>query len=148
MRGALQPARGDRRARPHAARVPAVPVARGGAGTLAVLRQNGPEKLAPVFERLRDTLRAALDAATPPGDLRDLTRQMREAVVEAKVAVMEARDAVARTERDLAQERQRLADPEPRGAGAGRAAGARAGGGGRVGGARAEGRAGGGGRRV
>src|SRR5207237_1271641 len=110
MRGALQPARGDRRARPHAARVPAVPVARGGAGTLAVLRQNGPEKLAPVFERLRDTLRAALDAATPPGDLRDLTRQMREAVVEAKVAVREARDAVARTERDLAQERQRLAD--------------------------------------
>ena len=68
-----------------------------------------------MFERLRDTLRAALDAATPPGDLRDLTRQMREAVVEAKVAVMEARDAVARTERDLAQERQRLADAERRG---------------------------------
>ena len=68
-----------------------------------------------MFERLRDALRAALDAATPPGDLRDLTRQMREAVVEAKLAVGETREAVARTERDLTQERQRLADAERRG---------------------------------
>jgi len=68
-----------------------------------------------VFERLRDALRAALDAATPPGDLRDLARQMREAVVEAKVAVGETREAVARCERDLTQERQRLADAERRG---------------------------------
>jgi len=68
-----------------------------------------------VFERLRDRLRAALDAATPPGDLRDLARQMREAVVEAKLAVSETREAVARCERDLAQERQRLADAERRG---------------------------------
>ncbi len=68
-----------------------------------------------MFERLRDALRAALDAATPPGDLRDLARQMREAVVEAKVAVGETREAVARCERDLTQERQRLADAERRG---------------------------------
>jgi len=68
-----------------------------------------------VFERLRDALRAALDAATPPGDLRDLARQMREAVVEAKLAVGETREAVARCERDLTQERQRLADAERRG---------------------------------
>ncbi|HZH79976.1 MAG TPA: hypothetical protein VFD68_01650 [Gemmatimonadales bacterium] len=68
-----------------------------------------------MFERLRHALGAALDAATPPGDLRDLTRQMREAVVEAKVAVQETRDAVARTEGELAQERQRLADAERRG---------------------------------
>ncbi len=68
-----------------------------------------------MFERLRDALRAALDAATPPGDLRDLTHQMREAVVEAKVAVQETREAVARTERELAAERQRLADAERRG---------------------------------
>jgi len=68
-----------------------------------------------VFERLRDALRAALDAATPPGDLRDLARQMREAVVEAKLAVGETRAAVARCEQDLAQERQRLADAERRG---------------------------------
>lgn len=68
-----------------------------------------------MFERLREALRAALDAATPPGDLRDLARQMREAVIEAKVTVAETRDAVARTERELAQERQRLADAERRG---------------------------------
>ena len=68
-----------------------------------------------MFERLRDALRAALDAATPPGDLRDLARQMREAVVEAKLAVGETREAVARTDRDLTQERQRLADAERRG---------------------------------
>lgn len=68
-----------------------------------------------MFERLRDALRAALDAATPPGDLRDLARQMREAVVEGKVAVEETRGAVARAEGELAQERQRLADAERRG---------------------------------
>src|SRR2546430_1220966 len=58
---------------------------------------------------------AALDAATPPGDLRDLTRQMREAVVEAKLAVEDTRAALARAERDLADERRRLADAERRG---------------------------------
>ena len=68
-----------------------------------------------MFERLRDAFRAALDAATPPGDLRDLARQMREAVVEAKVAVQEMREALTRTERELAVERQRLADAERRG---------------------------------
>jgi len=67
-----------------------------------------------VFERLRDALRAALAAATPPGDLRDLTRQMREAVIDAKVAVQEIREAVARTEARLAAERQALADAERR----------------------------------
>src|SRR6266852_1860648 len=68
-----------------------------------------------MFERLRDALRVALEAATPPGDLRDLARQMREAVVEAKLAVADTRDAVARTEREVAAERQRLADAERRG---------------------------------
>jgi len=68
-----------------------------------------------VFERLRDALRAALDAATPPGNLRDLTRQMQEAVVDAKVAVEEIRAAVTRTDAELAAERQRLADAERRG---------------------------------
>ncbi|MGH7568383.1 MAG: hypothetical protein ACREL9_05320 [Gemmatimonadales bacterium] len=68
-----------------------------------------------MFERLRDALRAALDAATPPGDLRDLARQMREAVVEAKVAVQELRGAVGRTDAELAVERLRLADAERRG---------------------------------
>src|SRR5213076_3351123 len=113
---ALQPARGDRGARPQAARLPQVQVARGGAGVHGVLREDGSEKLArPVFERLRDALRAALDAATPPGNLRDLARQMREAVVEAKVSVQETRAAVTRAEGELAVERQRLADAERRG---------------------------------
>jgi hypothetical protein len=68
-----------------------------------------------VFERLRDALRAALDAATPPGDLRDLARQMREAVVDAKVAVQDLRTALTRTDLELTAERQRLADAERRG---------------------------------
>lgn len=68
-----------------------------------------------MFERLRDAFRAALAAATPPGDLRDLARQMREAVVSAKVAVQEMRDALVRSEGELTLERQRLADAERRG---------------------------------
>ncbi|MGH7531099.1 MAG: hypothetical protein ACREMN_12005 [Gemmatimonadales bacterium] len=68
-----------------------------------------------MFERLRDAFRAALAAATPPTDLRQLARQMREAVVEAKVAVQEIREAVARTEGELTLERRRLADAERRG---------------------------------
>jgi len=68
-----------------------------------------------VFERLRDALHAALAAATPPGDLRDLARQMREAVVDAKVAVRELEDALARADGELAAERRRLADAERRG---------------------------------
>lgn len=68
-----------------------------------------------MFERLRNALQAALAAATPPGDLRDLARQMREAVVDAKVAVQEMRSALARTEVELGLERQRLADAERRG---------------------------------
>ena len=68
-----------------------------------------------MFERLRDALRAALAAATPPGELGDLARQMREAVVDAKVAVQEMRSALARTEVELGAERQRLADAERRG---------------------------------
>ena len=68
-----------------------------------------------MFERLRDALRAALDAATPPADLRDLAGQMREAVVDARVAVREVRDALQRTEVELTAERQRLADAERRG---------------------------------
>jgi hypothetical protein len=68
-----------------------------------------------MFERLRDAVRAALDAATPPADLRDLARQMREAVIEAKVAVRDMRDALTRTQAELARERQQLVDAERRG---------------------------------
>jgi hypothetical protein len=68
-----------------------------------------------LFDRLRDAFRAALEAATPPGDLRDLARQMREAVTAAKVAVQEMREAATRTDGELTLERQRLADAERRG---------------------------------
>ncbi len=68
-----------------------------------------------MFERLRDALRAALAAATPPGDLRELAHQMREAVVDAKVAVQEMRAALVRSKAELGAERQRLADAERRG---------------------------------
>src|SRR6266571_4547747 len=40
---------------------------------------------------------------------------MREAVVEAKLAVRDGREALARTQRELGEERQRLADAERRG---------------------------------
>lgn len=68
-----------------------------------------------MFERLREAVRAALEAATPPGNLRELARQMREAVVDAKVAVQEMRAALARTEIEVKVEAQRLADAERRG---------------------------------
>lgn len=68
-----------------------------------------------MFERLRDAVRAALEAATPPGNLRELAHQMREAVVDAKVAVQEMRAALARTEIELRVEAQRLSDAERRG---------------------------------
>jgi hypothetical protein len=92
--------------------------ARGGARLLPVFRQDSSQELSEattLFERLRDAFRAALDAATPPGDLRDLARQMREAVIEAKVAVQEMREALVRTQGELTLERQRLADAERRG---------------------------------
>jgi len=94
-------------------------IALGRTRALPLLRENHPQELSEekgeaLFERLRDAFRAALDAASTP-DLRSLTRQMREAVVDAKVAVQEVQEAVARTERELGAERQRLADAERRG---------------------------------
>jgi hypothetical protein len=68
-----------------------------------------------LFDRLRAALRAALDAATPAGDVRDLARQMREAVVEARAAVQQMRETLERSDRELVVERQRLADAERRG---------------------------------
>jgi len=95
-------------------------IALGRTRALPLLRENHPQELSEekgeaLFERLRDAFRAALDAAAGPADLRVLARQMREAVVDAKVAVAEIQEAVARTDRELAVERQRLADAERRG---------------------------------
>jgi len=74
-----------------------------------------------MFDRLRDAFRAALDAAASPGTaagdavLRALVGRMREAVVEAATAVQELRASLGDSERELAAERQRLADAERRG---------------------------------
>lgn len=68
-----------------------------------------------MFDRLRAALRAALDAATPPPNVRDLVREMREAVIEMKVAVVGLRETVARSAEALDAERRRLADAERRG---------------------------------
>ncbi|HUL48733.1 MAG TPA: hypothetical protein VLT79_01825 [Gemmatimonadales bacterium] len=70
-----------------------------------------------MFDRLRNALRAALDAATPAQDrdLRDLVRQMREALIEAKASVEEMRTALTHVEAELVAERRQLADAERRG---------------------------------
>jgi len=68
-----------------------------------------------VFERLRAAINAALEAATPPPDIRDLAGQMRQAVIEMKVAVGRMREGLASTEQQLAAERRQLDDAERRG---------------------------------
>ena len=68
-----------------------------------------------MFERLRAAIDAALAAATPPADLRQLTGQMREAVVELKAGIGKMRDDLARSERQLDVERRSRDDAERRG---------------------------------
>jgi hypothetical protein len=68
-----------------------------------------------VFERLRAAVNAALDAAMPPPDWRDLQGQMRRAAVDGRAALLQLHEALARTERELAVERQQLADAQRRG---------------------------------
>jgi hypothetical protein len=62
-----------------------------------------------MFERLRAALDAALSAATPPPDLREMAGQMQDAVIQAKAGVLEMREALEATERELALERQEIA---------------------------------------
>ncbi len=61
-----------------------------------------------MFERLRAALQAALEAATPPPDLREIAGQMQEAVIQAKAGVGAMRDALAQAERELAHARQEV----------------------------------------
>ena len=68
-----------------------------------------------MFERLRAAINAAIDAATPPPDARELVSAMREAVIEARAAIEGLRDGVEQTERRLAAERKQLEDAERRG---------------------------------
>ena len=62
----------------------------------------------PMFERLRSALEAALSAATPPPDLREMAGQMQEAVILAKASVLAMREALEASERELGRERQEI----------------------------------------
>jgi hypothetical protein len=67
-----------------------------------------------VFERLREAIQAALDAAAA-GEEGAVTSQMREAVIEARTSIDQMQDAVAETARRVEHERSQLADAERRG---------------------------------
>jgi hypothetical protein len=69
-----------------------------------------------VFERLRQAVNAALDAATPPPDWRDLRDQLHRAAVEGRATLMQLRDALQKTERELNAERGQLEAAQRRGA--------------------------------
>jgi hypothetical protein len=66
-------------------------------------------------QRLRDAINAALDAATPGMDGRELVSGMRDAVIEARAGLEAMRQGVAQTEKRLAVERKSLQDAERRG---------------------------------
>jgi uncharacterized coiled-coil protein SlyX len=68
-----------------------------------------------VFERLRAAVNAALDAATPPPDWRDLRNELHRAAVDGRAALLQLRDALAKAERELASERRQLEDAQRRG---------------------------------
>ena len=68
-----------------------------------------------MFEKLRETIEAILDAATPAGDARDVVARMHDAVIEARTSLMEMSDQLSDTERRLVKERQKLEDAERRG---------------------------------
>lgn len=68
-----------------------------------------------MFERLRAAVNAALDAATPPPDWRDLRNELHRAAVDGRAALLQLRDALAKAERELASERRQLEDAQRRG---------------------------------
>lgn len=67
-----------------------------------------------MFERLRDAIEAALNAAAS-GDPGSVVSQMREAVIDARTSLAQMREGVAETERRVTHERGQLADAERRG---------------------------------
>lgn len=90
-----------------------VQVEEGDSGLSLILCKDGEEEL--MFERLKDAINAALDAATGPPDAREKVSRMRDAVIEARAALEAMRQGVAKSEQQLAAERQHLADAERRG---------------------------------
>jgi ABC-type phosphate transport system auxiliary subunit len=88
-------------------------VTQGETGSDAVLCQDYQEEL--MFERLRDAINAALDAATGPPDSREVLSGMRDAVIEARAALEGMKQGVVKTEQRLILERRQLEDAERRG---------------------------------
>jgi len=88
-------------------------VTQGETGSGAVLCQDYQEEL--MFERLRDAINAALDAATGPPDSREVLSGMRDAVIEARAALEGMKQGVVKTEQRLTLERRQLEDAERRG---------------------------------
>ena len=68
-----------------------------------------------MFERLRAAINAALDAATPPPDLGQLSGQMRQAVVELRSAVIKMRQDYLATQQQIVAEKAAREDAERRG---------------------------------
>ena len=68
-----------------------------------------------MFERLKEAINAALDAATGPPDSREILSGMRDAVIEARAALEAMKQGIDKTEKRLAVERKQLADAERRG---------------------------------
>lgn len=68
-----------------------------------------------MFERLRDAINAAIDAATPESDGREMVAGMRAAVIEARAGLGAMRQGVEDTEKRLVVERKRMQDAERRG---------------------------------
>ena len=68
-----------------------------------------------MFERLKEAINAALDAATGPPDSREMLSKMRDAVIEARAALEGMKQGITKTEQRLAVERKQLSDEERRG---------------------------------
>ena len=68
-----------------------------------------------MFERLREAINAALDAATGPPDSREMLSGMRDAVIEARAALEAMKQGITKTEQRLTVERKQLKDAERRG---------------------------------
>lgn len=92
--------------------MPEVQVKAGPQGVCAIFRQDCSQEL--VFEKLREALESALDAATRT-DGGQRVRGMHQAVIEAKTSLRLMEEGVEKTERLLVGEQKQLQDAERRG---------------------------------
>ena len=112
MPQAVLPRRTDLTAREETPEVSEMRLHESGASLQSVLRQDCQEEL--VFERLRDAINAALEAAAS-SDAGVALGKMREAVIQARASLEAMRQGAQQTEQRLGHERQQLADAERRG---------------------------------